>query len=75
MLEMMMIIVGSFPEDSRHPFAGSTTAVSGIALALYSAMWGYDGWYVLTSMYAFVVGVSDPSCGRMFRYSLLHTVH
>ena len=41
---MMMIIVGSFPEDSRHPFAGSTTAVSGIALALYSAMWGYDGW-------------------------------
>lgn len=38
--------LGTFPDDSHHPFSGSTTNISSIALALYNVMWAYDGWYV-----------------------------
>ncbi len=37
-------LTGSFPVDSRHPFEGSTTSPSDIALGLYGVLFAYDGW-------------------------------
>ena len=43
---------GSFPEDSQHPFQGSSltsaTDVGGMAIAIYAVMWAYSGWSELT---------------------------
>ena len=39
-----LIQTGCFPEDSRHPFQGSTTSPVNWALALYGVMWAGNGW-------------------------------
>ena len=38
------LLLGSFPEDSRHPFEGSNFSPAGIALSFYGIMFAYDGW-------------------------------
>jgi len=39
-----LIRTGCLPEDSRHPFQGSTTNPINWALALYGVMWAGNGW-------------------------------
>jgi len=39
-----LIRTGCLPEDSRHPFQGSTTNPVNWALALYGVMWACDAW-------------------------------
>jgi len=39
-----LIRTGCLPEDSRHPFQGSTTNPVTWALALYGVMWACDAW-------------------------------
>ena len=41
---------GIFPEDSQHPFAGSTTSPANFALAMYSALFAFSGWNALNTV-------------------------
>ena len=42
------VLKGVFSDDIHHPFHGShitsASEVGGIALALYSVLWAYEGW-------------------------------
>ena len=38
------LLLGSFPEDSRHPFEGTKFSPAGIALSFFGILFAYDGW-------------------------------
>ena len=51
---LSIIHVGSFPEDSRHPFEGTNFSPTGVALSFYSVLFAYDGWYVAINLAHFL---------------------
>ena len=51
-------ILGSFPEDSRHPFEGTNFSPTGVALSFYSVLFAYDGWYVAINLAAHSLSLS-----------------
>ena len=42
------VLIGNFSDGIKHPISGSSitsaSSVGGLALALYSVLWAYEGW-------------------------------